>query len=233
MRRGDICAANQYGREWILPADYYNNVLYPLQDRVIPLFHETPFYLTGGTALSRGYFKHRYSDDLDYFVNDHPDFLRIAERQLAKLSSAFDDLHIALRGDNFIRLFVSPVRMKIELINDVPAHIGDLISHPALGIIDSRENILANKLTALVDRTMPKDVADIYVLLKSGLGVKKALLDADSKASGIAPLLIAKILMEFDYALLDTEVKWATPIPGRDVKMFLSGTAQQIVKGEV
>ena len=25
-----------------------------------------PFYLTGGTALSRHYFAHRYSDDLDY-----------------------------------------------------------------------------------------------------------------------------------------------------------------------
>jgi len=33
----------------------------------------TPFYLTGGTALSRGYFNHRYSDDLDLFVNNHKD----------------------------------------------------------------------------------------------------------------------------------------------------------------
>ncbi|HPK45112.1 MAG TPA: nucleotidyl transferase AbiEii/AbiGii toxin family protein, partial [Spirochaetota bacterium] len=27
-----------------------------------------PFYLTGGTALSRGYFNHRYSDDIDLFT---------------------------------------------------------------------------------------------------------------------------------------------------------------------
>ncbi len=29
---------------------------------------ETPFYLTGGTALSRHYFNHRYSDDIVLFV---------------------------------------------------------------------------------------------------------------------------------------------------------------------
>jgi len=28
----------------------------------------TPFFLTGGTALSRHYYNHRYSDDLDLFV---------------------------------------------------------------------------------------------------------------------------------------------------------------------
>ncbi|MFH1146292.1 MAG: nucleotidyl transferase AbiEii/AbiGii toxin family protein [Pseudomonadota bacterium] len=33
-----------------------------------------PFYLTGGTALSRHYFAHRYSDNLDLFVNKDPDF---------------------------------------------------------------------------------------------------------------------------------------------------------------
>ena len=36
-------------------AEYYSNTLYPLQDRVLALFKGSPFYLTGGTALSRGY----------------------------------------------------------------------------------------------------------------------------------------------------------------------------------
>ena len=31
---------------------------------------KTGFYLTGGTALGRCYLNHRYSDDLDFFVND-------------------------------------------------------------------------------------------------------------------------------------------------------------------
>jgi hypothetical protein len=121
-----------------LPAEHYDKILYPLQDEIIPFFKDTPFYLTGGTALSRGYFQHRYSDDLDYFVNDHPDFNRLADRQIAKLNAAFKDVHVALRGDNFVRLFVAPARMKIEMINDVPSHIGALVEHPVFGIIDSK-----------------------------------------------------------------------------------------------
>ncbi len=216
-----------------MPAERYDKILYPLQDQVIPLFRDTPFYLTGGTALSRGYFQHRYSDDLDYFLNDHSDFSRLVERQVAKLAAVFKDTHIALRGDNFARLFVSPERMKIERINDVPAHIGALVSHPALGVIDSKENILANKITALIDRSLPKDVADLYTLLKDGLSIKKALLDADSKAAGISPLLVAKILAEFDYSLLDTEIKWITPAPSSLIRDYLTDLAQKIVKGEV
>ena len=56
--------------------DYYKGKLYPIQDGVFKIVRDLnlPFYLTGGTALSRFYFDHRYSDDLDFFVNDDPDF---------------------------------------------------------------------------------------------------------------------------------------------------------------
>ena len=56
--------------------DYYQNILYPLQDKVLSVIGTLPvdFYLTGGTALSRAYLRHRYSDDLDFFVNNIPDF---------------------------------------------------------------------------------------------------------------------------------------------------------------
>jgi hypothetical protein len=101
-----------------------------------------------------------------------------------------------------------------------------------LGIIDSKENILANKITALVDRGLPKDIVDLYVLLKDGLSVKKALLDAGSKAAGISPLLVAKILAEFDYSLLDTEIKWTTPVPSSIIRDYLTDTAKKIVEGK-
>ena len=54
----------------------YENTLYPLQDKVLVALEDakTRFYLTGGTALSRCYFNHRYSDDLDFFTNDDPRF---------------------------------------------------------------------------------------------------------------------------------------------------------------
>lgn len=214
-------------------AEYYSNILYPLQDKVIPAFRDSPFYLTGGTALSRGYYNHRYSDDLDYFVNYHSDFQGISELIVEKLLKTFHDVEVDLKGEHFYRVFVGQEKLKIELVNDVPSHIGTLISHPFLGIIDSKENILANKLTAVVDRALPKDMVDLYFLLKNGLSIKQSLLDAHSKAAGISPLFVAKILAESNYEIIDEEIKWITPVSGDIIKQYLSGIALAIVKGKI
>lgn len=47
---------------------FYTNILYPLQDKVLKIIERanSPFYLTGGTALSRFYYPIRFSDDLDF-----------------------------------------------------------------------------------------------------------------------------------------------------------------------
>ncbi|PIQ93198.1 MAG: hypothetical protein COY75_06765 [Nitrospirae bacterium CG_4_10_14_0_8_um_filter_41_23] len=214
-------------------AEYYSNILYPLQDKVFPVFKESPFYLTGGTALSRGYYNHRYSDDLDYFVNYHPDFQRLSQIQIDKLQKIFKDAETDYRGEYFCRIFVGQERLKIEMVNDVPSHIGQLVNDPVLGIIDSKENILANKVTAIVDRTLPKDIVDIYFLLKDGLSIKKALTDAKSKAAGISPLLIAKIFAEFDYTIVDDEIKWVTPVSGETIKQYLRNLSIAIIEGKI
>lgn len=217
-----------------MPAEYYNNVLYPVQDKAIAVFRGSPFYLTGGTALSRGYYNHRYSDDLDYFVNYHPDFQRIAQVQIDKLLKNFiDEVEIDYRGEFFCRVFVGGIKLKIEFINDVPSHIGALVDHPVLGIIDSKENIFANKITAIADRALPKDIVDAFFLLKDGLDIKQALLNAESKAAGISPLLVAKILAEFDYSILDSEIKWVTPVPGESIKQFMNKLSLDIIEGKI
>lgn len=217
-----------------MQSEYYRKTIYPLQDKAFPAFKGSPFYLTGGTALSRGYYNHRYSDDLDYFVNFHPEFQRLAQMQVDKLLMIFDSkVEVDYKGEHFYRIFVTEERLKIELINDVPSHIGSIIDHPLLGRIDSKENILANKLTAIVDRTLPKDIVDIYLLLKDGIDLKKALLDARSKAAGIAPLLIAKIFAEFEYELLDSEIKWVTPIPAETIKDFMYNLSLAIIEGKL
>lgn len=214
-------------------ANYYDKVIYPLQDKALVVFKDAPFYLTGGTALSRGYYYHRYSDDLDYFLNDYSEFQRLVERQIEKLAVLFTDIKVAIKDANFCRVFVSEERLKIEMINDVPSHIGAVINHPVLGVIDSKENILANKLTAVVDRTLPKDIVDIYFLLKGGLNLKQSFLDASSKAAGISPLLTAKIFAEFDYSILDAEIKWINFVSATTIKEYLNNVSLAIVKGQV
>ena len=68
-------------------ADYYLNSLYPLQDRALKSIEKInqTFYLTGGTAISRIYLHHRFSDDLDLFVNRHPNFQNEAIMEQANM----------------------------------------------------------------------------------------------------------------------------------------------------
>ncbi len=213
--------------------EFYEKILYPIQDKAIEAFKDSPFYLTGGTVLSRVYYQHRYSDDLDYFVNYLSDFEKLAESQVEKLSKIFHDVEVEYRGEYFYRIFVSDRRLKIELVNDVPAHIGNLTRHPQFGLIDSKENILANKITAVIDRAMPKDIVDMYFLLKDGVSLRQALIDVHSKAAGIVPVYLAKILAEFDYTLLDTEIKWIKPVSGKEIRDFLTDISMAIIKGTV
>jgi len=215
-----------------MSAEYYNKILYPLQDRVLKIFADTPFYLTGGTALSRGYYQHRYSDDLDFFVNDHPEFERLVARIIATLRRQLEPAEVVIREPMYCRLFVGIEQLKIEMINDVPSHIGDIVNHSTLGRLDSPENILANKITALVDRAHPKDVADIFFLLRDGLSLRQALLDADSKAAGITPLLVARILDEFPYQQLSA-VNWIAPIDPVEIKSRLQAVALTIAEGDL
>lgn len=187
---------------------------YKFQDSVLGLVNtlHSGFYLTGGTAVSRGYLNHRFSDDLDLFVNDDPRFLLWAERIIAVLSSAMS-CAIGLKEERFVRLALSQgsTTLKVELVNDVPARIGTPIPHPTFGLLDTPENILANKVNALVDRSEPKDLADTWGLCSlRGLKLADALAGAQSKAAGIFPADVARVLCSVqaaDYSV----IRWIDP----------------------
>lgn len=176
--------------------------LYILQDAVLTVLKTVDhgFYLTGGTALGRGYYGHRYSEDLDFFVNDRPMFELWRDRCLNALNKAAVArgwrLEIVLREARFGRAVVhAVVPLKLEFINDVPCRIGEPVEHPQLGRLDTRENILANKITALVDRAAPKDAADIFWLCcRDGLDIVRAIEDSSGKAAGVFPPLVARAL---------------------------------------
>ena len=48
---------------------FFEDFLYPLQDEIFKFFQTDRFYLSGGTCLSRFYYHHRYSEDLDFFFD--------------------------------------------------------------------------------------------------------------------------------------------------------------------
>lgn len=181
---------------------------------------DTGFYLTGGTAASRGYLRHRFSDDLDLFVNDDPRFSLWADRLVAAATSSSWPVEVLLREDRFVRFVIDAgdLVLKVELVNDVPSRVGAVTSHPVLGRLDSAQNILANKLTALADRREPKDLADIWgFCTKMGLSIEDAIEGARGKAAGLFPVDLARALLSAtpaDHSL----VRW---IEAPSVEVFL------------
>lgn len=214
--------------------DFYFDVLYPFQDRVLRILDrlDTGFYLSGGTAASRGYLHHRLSDDLDLFVNDDEQFGLWADRLVQALAGQGDwKTDLSLREKRFVRLSLvqDQAILKIEMINDVPAHIGSFRNDPILGRLDSPENILANKITALVDREEPKDLADIWgFCCRMGLSLSSALDGAGSKAAGIFPADVARRLCTVtldDWKL----VRWIEPPDPNQFVSELVGLGEKLV----
>jgi hypothetical protein len=203
---------------------FYFDVLYPFQDRVIKALNEaeTDFYLTGGTASSRGYLEHRFSDDLDYFVNDDDRFRLWLERVIQALTRSKDwTCEVLMKEERFgrLNLIEGEVSLKIEMVNDVPARVGKIRDHPMLGRLDSAENILANKVTALLDREEPKDLADIWGFCRrKNLSLQDAITNAQSKAAGVFPADLARVLCSVQRADWEA-VRWINAPP---VDVFLS-----------
>jgi hypothetical protein len=195
---------------------YYFDILYPFQDRVIKAINrvDTEFYLSGGTAASRGYLNHRFSDDLDYFVNDDSHFGLWVERLIQAFNAQWH-CDVMLKEERFARfnLIENKSMLKIELINDVPARVGMTQNHSTLGRLDNAENILANKITALLDRDEPKDLADIwgFCFLK-GLNVRDAITNAQSKAMGVFPADLGRALCSVSQADWEA-IRWINAPP--------------------
>lgn len=195
---------------------FYFDVLYPFQDRVIQVVNhaDTDFYLTGGTAASRGYLQHRFSDDLDYFVNDDNRFGLWVERVIQALNKQWT-CNVLMKEERYARLNLvqKDSSLKIEMINDVPARVGKVQNHPILGRLDSAENILANKVTALLDREEPKDLADIWgFCCQMKLPLQAAITDAQSKAAGVFPADLGRVLCSVQKADWEA-IRWIQAPP--------------------
>jgi len=223
---------------------YYRKSLYPFQDGVLNIVKKsgTPFYLTGGTAISRGYFNHRYSDDLDLFVNkddNYSSYVQILLKQFeaAQAKGIFTINYERLQKyEDYTQFFLTKndgheeIDLKIDLINDVAAHYKDFEYHEILGKIDSWQNILSNKLSA-VFRYEAKDIADIWIISKykkfNWISVIK---EAKTKEAAIDPIALFNIMRSFPENML-SEIKWINPVQPEIFKKELNVIADDILHG--
>lgn len=208
---------------------FYEECLYPLQDRVLARMETDRFYLTGGTCLSRYYYHHRYSDDLDFFYDGHRflhrEFVGTTREFLAVLSREMK-IEIPNAGDQFIRAFVyeGDVALKLEFIHEGFPTIGKPIARENF-FIDTRENIAVNKVTTIFDRKTVKDYVDLYYLLKDLL-LSRCLELAETK---IVPLDYEGMLLAFADRRLEGEVLLTGALSEEELVAFVEKLIQEML----
>jgi len=178
--------------------------LTPLQQRVLELLAPMSprWTLTGGAALAGFHFAHRTTRDLDLFwhgLSALPDTSRQVERLLADAGLRVSALQ---RSPSFARMQAS---------DDKEAVIVDLVAEPIptaeppseqpVGatriLVDTRHEILVNKLGTLLHRREPRDLIDLQALLGAGGDLRRALVDAARKDGGFSPLTVGWSLESF------------------------------------
>ncbi|MEJ5189892.1 nucleotidyl transferase AbiEii/AbiGii toxin family protein [Treponema sp. J25] len=181
--------------------------IYQLQDTILEIVFAEPsgLYLTGGTALSRFYLQHRYSDDLDFFYSDpaqFPDVFRTIYRTLVK---RYPSLQIPVDARDFKRVIITEgsYSLKLDFVADRIPRIGiPVYSGPIR--IDTVRNILSNKICALLNRDEPKDVADIlWIAMKRQFNWSDIIADAQKKDIFLLEDILLR-LKTFPITLLET-----------------------------
>lgn len=207
---------------------FYEEILYPLQNGVLNSLAdcETPFYLTGGTALHRYHFRTRYSDDLDFFVNRDAQFTTHVDTCLQALSRRgyeFDDPSF-FRGEDYARAVICTprARLKLDFVNDVAARFGDLESGHLFPRIDPLRNILSNKVTATY-RLDAKDFADLRTISRRlRFEWREVMAEASRKLGGIDAAEIADLFRSFPPDHFE-KIRWRQP---PDRRLFLADLAR-------
>ena len=147
-------------------------VNYVLQDKFLDLFFSgrfaEDFYLTGGTALTRFYFQHRESVDLDLFSQNQQLDFSIVNLEIERIGRELKLITTKqVTTSTFLQFIFEDSEknmLKIDLVKDIPVHFGEFKLEGKMKL-DSLENIGSNKITAIFGRTDHKDFIDLYYIL--------------------------------------------------------------------
>jgi hypothetical protein len=175
------------------------NRLSPLQQELLEAFFRraTGFFLTGGAALAGYHLGHRTTADLDLFTTTEPldagdDALEAAAIDTAatveSLQTAPDfRRRLVRRGDEGVL---------VDLVRD-RASQGPQAKYNVDGVqVDPPEEILANKLCALLSRAELRDLVDVVCLERAGFCAEDALELATLKDAGLTPAQLAWVLSQ-------------------------------------
>jgi predicted nucleotidyltransferase component of viral defense system len=177
--------------------------LYELQDKVLEIVFaaEREFYLTGGTCISRFYLEKRYSDDLDFFTNQSRRYSFAVKNIKIALQKIFN-VSIEVESKDFTRFKIDGI-LQVDFVNDMACRYKEPLLNEKKFLYDNIENILSNKITAVMGRDNPKDIFDIFLIWKNYDFAWKEILDAAHEKAGFTNDELIIRLKSFPKELLE------------------------------
>ncbi|MFN0121098.1 MAG: nucleotidyl transferase AbiEii/AbiGii toxin family protein [Blastocatellia bacterium] len=179
-----------------------NSHLSPLQEDLLRAFfqREDRFFLSGGAALAGFYLAHRETHDLDLFTIEDA-----MDRGAQALAGAARDLGATIEAiqttPDFRRVLIrrGDEAVVVDLVRDYVAQ-GWPEKQMIRGIrIDPPQEILANKLCALLSRSEVRDLVDVRALEQAGYRMEDALPVAQTKDRGLTPAQLAWVLSQIEF----------------------------------
>jgi hypothetical protein len=163
---------------------------------------EPPWTVTGDAALAGFHLQHRTTCDLDLFWHGLRTWHREPEDCVERLEAAGLRVHALQRTPAFVRLRASDANesVVVDLVAEpVAASLPpESVQIGAVSIrVDSPQEILANKLGALLHRAELRDLVDIRALLAVGCDLHVARQHAAAKDFGFSPVMVAHLLEQF------------------------------------
>lgn len=203
--------------------------LTPLQVRALALLADMdpPWTLTGGGALAGFHLCHRSTRDLDLFWHGVWSLGRSGEEVVRRLVAAGLEVHAEQASPGFRRLRVSDGAevLLVDLVADPVPVIEQPESREVSGahiLVDTRHEILVNKLTTLLSRSEVRDLEDVKALIETGGDLERAIRDAPMKDGGFSGPTLAWLLGQLPLAQLQARAELITFRDGL-VKRFLAG----------
>jgi len=160
---------------------------------------ERRFFLTGGAALAGFYLGHRASLDLDLFTSED-----VLAQGVAALGDAARELGAELEpmstSPEFLRFLVQRggEAVVVDLVRDRTETTGATKRSFGVVLVDPPEEILANKLCALLSRAELRDLVDVEALEAAGYRMEEALPTAARKDAGLTTGQLAWVLSQIE-----------------------------------
>lgn len=169
--------------------------VYKEQDRILLALKKIrpfPFVLSGGTALSRFYFHHRFSEDLDFFCEEMDFSFEKVEKMAALLRMSGIPCELVTQSEKPGHLKAAiynagdPIQIKIDFLEDPFTGMWNPITRKTESEIafrvDALDQIYYRKLFALIEQwhktrriSRTKDLVDLYAFFRYHRNLEKTL----------------------------------------------------------